>query len=63
MAEALSVIIQVFYFKLTGGKRFFRMSPLHHHYELGGWSEKRVVYTFWFAAFVLGGLAYLLSIL
>ncbi|MFS0637099.1 phospho-N-acetylmuramoyl-pentapeptide-transferase [Mesobacillus foraminis] len=44
--ETLSVILQVIYFKTTG-KRIFRMSPLHHHYELIGWSEWRVVVTFW----------------
>lgn len=44
--EALSVILQVLSFKTTG-KRIFRMSPLHHHFELGGWSENRVVLTFW----------------
>ena len=44
--EALSVILQVASFK-TRGKRIFRMSPIHHHFELGGWSETRVVYTFW----------------
>ena len=44
--EALSVIIQVGYFKKTGGKRIFRMAPIHHHFELGGWSEVRVVITF-----------------
>ena len=44
--EALSVILQVVSFQ-TRGKRIFRMSPIHHHFELGGWSETRVVYTFW----------------
>jgi phospho-N-acetylmuramoyl-pentapeptide-transferase len=44
--ETLSVIIQVISFKSTG-KRVFKMSPLHHHYELSGWSEWRVVVTFW----------------
>ena len=44
--EVLSVIIQVLYFKKTGGKRFFRMAPIHHHFELGGWSETRVVAVF-----------------
>jgi phospho-N-acetylmuramoyl-pentapeptide-transferase len=44
--ETLSVILQVISFKTTG-KRIFRMSPLHHHYELAGWSEWRVVVTFW----------------
>jgi phospho-N-acetylmuramoyl-pentapeptide-transferase len=47
--EALSVIIQVISFKLTG-ERVFLMSPLHHHFELKGWSEQRVVFTFWTAA-------------
>ena len=44
--EALSVLIQVTYFKKTGGKRIFRMAPLHHHFELGGWSETKVVAVF-----------------
>ena len=44
--ETLSVIIQVLYFKATGGKRFFKMSPLHHHFELSGWSENKVVMIF-----------------
>ena len=44
--EALSVIIQVTYFKKTGGKRIFRMAPIHHHFELGGWSEVKVVTVF-----------------
>ncbi len=46
IAETLSDIIQVGYFKLTHGKRVFRMAPLHHHFELGGWSEKKVVLVF-----------------
>lgn len=45
-AEVLSVIIQVSYFKLTKGKRFFKMAPIHHHFELCGWSETRVVAAF-----------------
>jgi phospho-N-acetylmuramoyl-pentapeptide-transferase len=49
--ETLSVIIQVISFKLTG-KRVFRMSPIHHHYELKGWKEKKVVLIFWFIAFI-----------
>jgi phospho-N-acetylmuramoyl-pentapeptide-transferase len=47
VAEALSVILQVTYFKLTGGKRLFKMSPLHHHFELLGWSETHVTQRFW----------------
>ena len=46
VAEVLSDIIQVVYFKKTGGKRFFRMAPLHHHLEMGGWNEKKVVFVF-----------------
>ncbi|NTV82073.1 MAG: phospho-N-acetylmuramoyl-pentapeptide-transferase [Candidatus Aminicenantes bacterium] len=45
--EALSVLLQVSYFKLSGGKRIFRMAPLHHHFELSGWPEERVVIRFW----------------
>lgn len=45
--EALSDIIQVVYFKISGGKRIFKMAPLHHHLELSGWSEKKVVWHFW----------------
>ncbi len=59
--EALSVIIQVAYFRLTGGKRVFRCAPLHHHFELGGWPEPKVVVRFWvlsalFATFALATL-------
>ncbi len=46
MIEVLSVIIQVTYFKMTGGKRIFKMAPIHHHFELCGWSETRVVAVF-----------------
>ncbi len=46
IAETLSDIIQVTYFKLTHGKRIFRMAPLHHHLEMGGWSEKKLVFVF-----------------
>jgi phospho-N-acetylmuramoyl-pentapeptide-transferase len=53
VAETLSVMVQVFYFKATGGKRIFRMAPLHHHYELGGWKETQVVVRFWIITVVL----------
>ena len=46
VAETLSVMVQVVYFRLSGGKRIFRMAPLHHHYELGGWKEPQVVVRF-----------------
>ncbi len=51
--EVLSVIIQVTYFKVTGGKRFFKMAPIHHHFELCGWSETRVVAVFSIATAIL----------
>jgi phospho-N-acetylmuramoyl-pentapeptide-transferase len=47
VAETLSVILQVWYFRRTNGQRLFRMSPLHHHFEKGGWSETQVVQRFW----------------
>ena len=51
VVEALSVILQVASFK-TRGVRIFRMSPIHHHFELGGWSERKVVYVFWAVSLV-----------
>lgn len=59
LAEVLSVIIQVTYFKKTGGKRIFRMAPIHHHFELGGWSETRVVAVFSIVTAILCLVAYL----
>jgi phospho-N-acetylmuramoyl-pentapeptide-transferase len=47
LSEALSVVIQVIYFRLTKGKRFFKMAPIHLHFELLGWSETQVVQRFW----------------
>ncbi len=52
--EALSVVVQVTYFKLTKGKRLFKMSPIHHHFELCGWSEYKIVITFSAAALIAG---------
>jgi phospho-N-acetylmuramoyl-pentapeptide-transferase len=51
--EALSVIFQVAYFKLTGGHRIFRMAPIHHHFELKGWPESKVTVRFWIIAIIL----------
>jgi phospho-N-acetylmuramoyl-pentapeptide-transferase len=45
--ETGSVILQVAYFRLTGGRRLFRMSPIHHHFELGGWDEEKITIRFW----------------
>jgi phospho-N-acetylmuramoyl-pentapeptide-transferase len=53
VAETVSVIIQVLYFKATKGKRFFKMTPLHHHFELSGWAESKVVSVFIIAAIIL----------
>ncbi|HDZ26451.1 hypothetical protein LCGC14_0515790 [marine sediment metagenome] len=50
--EAISVLLQVSYFKLTGGKRIFKMAPIHHHFELIGWSEEKIVIRFWIAGIV-----------
>jgi phospho-N-acetylmuramoyl-pentapeptide-transferase len=51
--EALSVIIQVTFFKATHGRRLFRMAPLHHHFELKGWEEPKVIVRFWIIAIIL----------
>jgi phospho-N-acetylmuramoyl-pentapeptide-transferase len=51
--EALSVILQVSYFKMTKGKRIFKMSPIHHHFELCGWPEEKVVIRFWIMGIML----------
>lgn len=59
LVEVLSVIIQVTYFKKTGGKRIFRMAPIHHHFELGGWSETKVVAVFSIVTAILCMLALL----
>ncbi len=63
VAEALSVILQVAYFKWTGGKRLFKMSPLHHHFELLGWSETQVVQRFWLVGLMSAMLGVALAIL
>jgi phospho-N-acetylmuramoyl-pentapeptide-transferase len=55
--EALSVILQVGYFKRTGGRRLLRCAPLHHHFHLGGWSEPQTVVRFWLAGAMFAGLA------
>ena len=52
VAETISVIIQVGYFKLTGGKRFFKMAPIHHHFELMGWPETKVVVRLWLISMI-----------
>ncbi|MBM4273242.1 MAG: phospho-N-acetylmuramoyl-pentapeptide-transferase [Deltaproteobacteria bacterium] len=54
VVEALSVILQVGFFKVSNGKRIFRMAPLHHHFELKGWPEPKVIVRFWIISIVLG---------
>ena len=58
VAEALSVILQVFYFKLTHGKRLFKMAPIHHHFEKCGWSERKIVGLFCVVALIFALIAY-----
>ena len=58
LIEIISVILQVGYFKLTHGKRIFRMAPIHHHFELGGWSEVKVVCAFTIVTLILCVIAY-----
>lgn len=53
VVEALSVIFQVVYFRLSGGQRIFRMAPIHHHFELKGWPESKVTVRFWIIAIIL----------
>jgi phospho-N-acetylmuramoyl-pentapeptide-transferase len=61
VAETLSVIIQVTSFKTTR-RRVFRMSPLHHHFELGGWPETRVTSSFWLASLFLGIIGFVIVV-
>jgi phospho-N-acetylmuramoyl-pentapeptide-transferase len=51
------VIIQVSYFKITKGKRFFRMAPIHHHFEMLGWREPKIIVRFWIIAIVFSLIA------
>jgi phospho-N-acetylmuramoyl-pentapeptide-transferase len=62
VAEAASVLLQVVYFKSTGGKRLFRMTPLHHHFELIGWSETQVTQRFWLVALLAAMLGIALAL-
>ncbi len=52
--ETASVVLQVAYFKITGGRRIFKMSPLHHHYELLGWNEEKITLRFWIVGIIAG---------
>lgn len=59
VVEALSVMIQVYWFRHTGGKRFFKMAPIHHHFEQCGWPETRVVIRFWIIGIIMAVLGFL----
>jgi phospho-N-acetylmuramoyl-pentapeptide-transferase len=63
VAVAMSDILQVAYFKMTGGKRLFRMAPLHHHFELLGWSETQITMRFWMVSIVGGMLGVALALI
>jgi phospho-N-acetylmuramoyl-pentapeptide-transferase len=63
VAEALSVILQVGYYKMTGGKRLFKMAPLHHHFELSGWSETHVTQRFWLVSVLAAMLGVALALI
>ena len=52
IVEALSVLLQVSYFKVSGGKRMFKMAPIHHHFELSGWQEEKIVIRFWIVGII-----------
>jgi phospho-N-acetylmuramoyl-pentapeptide-transferase len=62
VAEALSVMLQVLFFRITGGRRLFRMAPLHHHFEMMGWSETQVAQRFWLISMVTGLLGVALAL-
>ncbi|WJW66368.1 phospho-N-acetylmuramoyl-pentapeptide-transferase [Candidatus Chlorohelix allophototropha] len=61
--EMASVVLQVFYFKWTDGKRLFKMAPLHHHFEKSGWSETQVTMRFWLFSLVMGMIGVALALL
>jgi phospho-N-acetylmuramoyl-pentapeptide-transferase len=54
VVETGSVVLQVAYFKATGGRRIFRMTPIHHHFELGGWDEEKITLRFWIISILAG---------
>ena len=62
LCEAGSVMLQVSYFKLTHGKRIFKMSPIHHHFEMCGWSEVKIVWSFSLITLIAGVIAVALTL-
>lgn len=63
VAETISIMLQVLYFKLTGGKRLFKMAPIHHHFELLGWSETQITMRFWLVSMLAGMLGIALALI
>lgn len=63
LMEALSVVLQVAYFKRTGGKRLFKMTPIHHHFQLSGWSDTQIVQRFWLISLLAGLLGVALAVI
>ena len=53
MVEVVSVVLQVGFFKYTRGRRIFRMAPIHHHFELKGWPEPKIIVRFWIVSLML----------
>jgi len=62
VSVTLSVVLQVVYFRMTGGRRLFKMAPLHHHFELSGWSETQIVQRFWLISLMFAILAVALAV-
>ncbi|MEO6457752.1 MAG: phospho-N-acetylmuramoyl-pentapeptide-transferase, partial [Chloroflexia bacterium] len=62
VAVTLSSMLQVLYFKLTGGKRLFRIAPLHHHFEMVGWSETQITMRFWLVSILAAMLGIALAL-
>jgi phospho-N-acetylmuramoyl-pentapeptide-transferase len=62
ISVTISSMLQVAYFRLTGGRRLFKMAPLHHHFELSGWSETQVVQRFWLISLMFAILAVALAV-
>ena len=63
LAEMLSVVLQVSYFKITHGKRLFKMSPIHHHFEMCGWSEVKIVTVFSVVTAIFGIISFVIVLL
>jgi phospho-N-acetylmuramoyl-pentapeptide-transferase len=63
VVEALSVIAQVGYYKVSRGRRLFKMAPIHHHLELVGWSEAQITQRFWLLAMLAGMLGIALALI